>query len=57
LGDLVHGLQATARRYGSAESLPDTFLIDQKGRLAATYSGVVDREKVEANIQALLAKR
>jgi peroxiredoxin len=36
-------------------SMPDTFLIDQHGKLAAAYTqGLVDRANVEANIKALL---
>ena len=37
--------------------LPATYLIDRKGRVAATYIGAVDRENTEANIQALLKER
>jgi peroxiredoxin len=35
-------------------SLPLTYLIDKRGRVAAVYNGVVDKDNVEANIQALL---
>ncbi len=43
-------------RFG-LKSLPDTFLIDTKGRVAAAYiAGVVNREDIEQNIKALLAK-
>ena len=34
--------------------LPDTFLIDRHGRIAATYSGLVDKDNVEANLRAML---
>ena len=55
--EVVLGSDATAKLYG-IETMPDTFLIDQKGRVAAAYKGgLVDRADVEANIQALLAKR
>jgi peroxiredoxin len=54
---MVAGDLATAERYGWAESLPDSFLIDKQGNLAETYRGVVDREAMEARIQALLAQR
>ena len=43
-----------AKRYGSAASLPDSFLIDKKGNLAESYRGVVDRNAVDARIGALL---
>jgi peroxiredoxin len=36
------------------QALPITHLVDRNGRIAATYDGVVDRENIEANIQALL---
>lgn len=53
---MLAGNQATADRYGWADALPDTFLIDKKGNLVATYHGVVDRDAVETNIRALLGK-
>jgi len=47
---------ATVKGYG-IENMPDTFLIDQKGRLAAAYrAGLVDKDNVEANIKALLSE-
>lgn len=52
---MLLGDDPTAKRYG-IENLPDTFLIDRKGKLAAAYMGLVDKDNVEANIQALLAK-
>lgn len=48
--------KATAERY-EINSMPDTFLIDQHGRIAAAYrAGLVDKENVEANITTLLAE-
>lgn len=41
----------------SVTTLPVTYLIDKRGRIAATYTGVVDRADVEKNIKALLAER
>ena len=38
------------------KALPLTYLVDAKGRVAATYSGVVARGNLEANIRALLAE-
>jgi cytochrome c biogenesis protein CcmG/thiol:disulfide interchange protein DsbE len=47
----------TAQRFG-IQSLPDTFLIDRQGRVAAAYkAGLVDKNDVEANIKALLSER
>ena len=39
------------------DSMPATYLIDKKGRIAATYIGLVDKADVEANLKALLAER
>jgi peroxiredoxin len=37
------------------KSLPDTYLIDREGRIAAAYTdGLVDKDNVEANIKTLL---
>jgi peroxiredoxin len=54
---ILLGDDAMAKRYG-IENMPDTFLIDRKGKVAATYmGGLVDRDNVEANLKALLSKR
>jgi hypothetical protein len=36
------------------KALPLTYLLDSRGRIAATYIGVVDRANLEANIDLLL---
>ena len=55
--EVVLGSDATAKLYG-IEGMPDTFLIDRKGNIAAAYrAGLVDRDDIEANIKALLGKR
>ena len=47
----------TAKQFGIT-NMPDTFLIDQDGRIAAAYrAGLVDKDDVEANIRAMLSKR
>jgi peroxiredoxin len=39
------------------QNLPDTFLIDRRGRIAASYTaGIVDKNDVETNIQAILER-
>jgi cytochrome c biogenesis protein CcmG/thiol:disulfide interchange protein DsbE len=54
---MLLGGDATAQRYG-IQSMPDSFLIDRKGRIAASYiGGFVDRANAQANISALLAER
>ncbi len=39
------------------ENMPDAFLIDRAGRIAAVYVGLVDKANVEGNIQAMVAER
>jgi peroxiredoxin len=54
---MLLGDDATAHRYG-IQSLPDTFLIDRQGRVAAAYlASLVDKKDVERNIQALLSNQ
>ena len=54
---MLLGNNTTAQRYGIG-NLPDTFLIDRQGRVAAAYKeGLVDRDNIEANIKTLLSKR
>jgi cytochrome c biogenesis protein CcmG/thiol:disulfide interchange protein DsbE len=50
------GEAATAKEY-SISSMPDTFIIDRGGRIAAAYLGLVDKDDVETNIRAVLEKR
>jgi peroxiredoxin len=53
---IVLGDDAMAKRYG-IEGMPDTFLIDQHGRVATVYrAGIVNRDDIEANIKAMLAE-
>jgi peroxiredoxin len=54
---MLLGDDPMSKRYGIA-NLPDTFLIDRRGRVAALYKeGLVDKDNVEANIKTLLAER
>jgi cytochrome c biogenesis protein CcmG/thiol:disulfide interchange protein DsbE len=53
---IVLGDVAVAKQYG-IENMPDTFLIDRRGKIAASYSGMVDRANVEDNIRAMLSKK
>jgi peroxiredoxin len=53
---IVLGKNATATLYGIS-SMPDTFLIDRQGRLAATYTGMVDSDNIEKNTQTMLAEQ
>jgi peroxiredoxin len=54
---MLLGNDATSRQYG-IETMPDTFLLDKRGRIAAAYrGGLVNAENAAGNIQALLAER
>jgi cytochrome c biogenesis protein CcmG/thiol:disulfide interchange protein DsbE len=54
---MLLGDQRIAQRYG-IQNMPDTFLIDRNGRVAAAYqAGLVDKDDVEANIRTVLDRR
>jgi peroxiredoxin len=54
---MLLGDDVVAKRYG-IEGMPDTFLIDKEGRVAAAYrAGIVDRNDIEANLKTLLSER
>jgi peroxiredoxin len=54
---MLAGDQKTFQSYG-LQGLPDTFLIDGQGRIAAAYVGVlVNQDDVESNVKSLLARR
>ena len=53
---IVLGDDATAKKY-KIENMPDAFLIDRHGQIAATYVGLVDKDNVETNIQAVLSQQ
>jgi hypothetical protein len=53
---MLLGDQTIAHDYG-IENMPNTFLIDRKGRVAAAYiASIVNRENVQANLSALLSE-
>jgi cytochrome c biogenesis protein CcmG/thiol:disulfide interchange protein DsbE len=53
---MLLGDDPMSKKYGIG-NLPDTFLIDRQGRVAALYKeGLVDKDNVEANIKALLSE-
>ncbi|HXE13091.1 MAG TPA: TlpA disulfide reductase family protein [Bryobacteraceae bacterium] len=39
------------------QALPVSYLLDNRGRVAATYVGLIDKENVKANINTLLAEK
>lgn len=53
---IVLGNDTVAKAYG-IENMPDTFLIDREGRVAAAYNGVVDKQSVDDNLRALLSEQ
>lgn len=53
---IVLGDQKTGKDYGIF-NMPDTFLIDREGRIAAAYSGMVNRDDLEKNITAVLKEK
>ena len=53
---IASGNKQVAQSYGGVHSLPSSFLIDKEGRIAVTYIGIVNREKCEADVAALLAE-
>lgn len=54
---VVIGDKVLARQFGELNSLPVTLLIDRKGRIAYSHTGIVDRAHFEAKIRELLAAR
>jgi peroxiredoxin len=50
---ILLGGDPIAKKY-SIEAMPDTFLIDRRGRIAASYVGLVDKDNVESNIKLIL---
>jgi peroxiredoxin len=50
---VVIGNEPLGKAYG-LNSMPMTLLINREGKIAASYSGVVDREKCESKIRDLL---
>lgn len=53
---ILMGDDEVTRAYDIA-ALPATYLIDKSGRIAAAYLGIVDKDSVDANIEALLRER
>jgi peroxiredoxin len=53
---IILGNDAMAAQYG-IQNMPDTFLIDRDGRVAAVYNGLVDKQNVDDNLRAMLGER
>jgi peroxiredoxin len=52
---ILLGDAARAKKYGIV-NMPDTFLIDRQGRIAAAYLGLVDQDNVETNLGTMLTQ-
>ncbi len=53
---ILMGDNEAMKRYDT-QALPVSYLIDTRGRVAATYVGLIDKENVKANINILLAEK
>jgi len=48
------GNKTIAERYGGVDALPTTFIIDQKGRIAAVHVGLASKSSYEKDLNQLL---
>lgn len=53
---ILMGDGEVTKRY-EIQALPVTYLIDSRGRIAASYVGLIDKENVKNNITLLLAEQ
>ena len=53
---VILGDDALAAKYGGIESLPETFLLDREGRIAAKHVGLTSKSNYEDGIVELLGK-
>jgi len=51
---VVMGNNTIAQLYGGVEALPTTFIIDQKGRIAAIHVGLASKSSYERDVNQLL---
>jgi peroxiredoxin len=51
---VVIGNDTVAEMYGNVESLPETFLIDHEGKIAAVHIGLASRKEFEDEVAQLL---
>ena len=54
---VVIGNDSTAEMYGNVESLPETFLIDRQGKIAAIHIGLASRKDFEDEVAQLLESK
>jgi peroxiredoxin len=53
---MLLGGQDIARSYGGVQLLPQTFLIDSRGRIVRVLAGIESREALEAQVSDLLRR-
>jgi cytochrome c biogenesis protein CcmG/thiol:disulfide interchange protein DsbE len=53
---IVLGDATIMDKYGNT-GMPDTFLIDRQGKIAAVYRGLVNKDGVEKDLQAVLVQQ
>jgi cytochrome c biogenesis protein CcmG/thiol:disulfide interchange protein DsbE len=54
---ILLGNDNVADAWGGVESLPSTFIIDQKGNIVRHHEGLVSKDEYEKDIKALLDKK
>jgi cytochrome c biogenesis protein CcmG/thiol:disulfide interchange protein DsbE len=54
---VVIGTQELASQFGGGDSMPVSILIDRKGKIADSHSGMVEKDGWEKEIQMLLNER
>lgn len=52
---IVLGDDATGKKY-NVDAMPVSLLLDRQGRIAANYTGLVDRADIESNIKQMLTQ-
>jgi thiol-disulfide isomerase/thioredoxin len=52
---ILMGDDAVSKAY-NIQAMPATYLLDRKGRIAATYIGIVNQTDIETNLKILIAE-
>ena len=53
---VVYGDNDVVQKYGNIQSIPTTFIIDQKGKIVSSYIGLQRKETFENEIETLIKK-
>jgi cytochrome c biogenesis protein CcmG/thiol:disulfide interchange protein DsbE len=54
---LLLGTPEIAKAFGGVDSLPETVVIDRRGRVASRHAGLINRQDIETVVRSLLAER